>query len=72
MLTNVGTASIVLASTKVDRGLEFRSGQSKNYKIGICNCSAKHAAIETKSEILIMCPSGATCISADCFSELAL
>jgi hypothetical protein len=49
---------MVLASTKVDCGFESRSGQIKNYKIGICNCSAKHAALEIESGILIMCPSG--------------
>ena len=48
----------VLASSVVDRGFEPRSGQTKDYKIGICCFSAKHAA---------------TCLSADCsFSELSL
>ena len=49
---------MVLTSTKVDRGFESQSGQIKNYKIGICNCSAKYAALEIESGILIMCPSG--------------
>jgi GGDEF domain-containing protein len=35
----------VLASSAVDRGLEPRSGQTKNYKIGICCFSAKQAAL---------------------------
>jgi hypothetical protein len=32
----------VLASSAVDRELELRSGQTKDYKIGICFFSAKH------------------------------
>jgi hypothetical protein len=35
----------VLASSAVDREFESRSGQSKDYKIGICCFSAKHAAL---------------------------
>jgi hypothetical protein len=34
----------VLASSAVEHGLEPRSGQTKDYKIGICCFSAKHAA----------------------------
>jgi hypothetical protein len=33
----------VLASSAVDRGFEPRSGQTKDYEIGICCFSAKHA-----------------------------
>ena len=68
----------VLASRAVDRGLEPRSSQTKDYKIGICCFSAKHAALRSKSKdwlarIRIMCPSGATCLPADCcLNELAL
>ena len=40
----------VLASSAVDRGFEPRSGQTKNYKIGICCFSAKHAALRSKSK----------------------
>ena len=40
----------VLASCAVDRGFEFRSGQTKDYKIGICCFSAKHAALTRKSK----------------------
>jgi hypothetical protein len=40
----------VLASSAVDRGFEFRSGQTKDYKIGICCFSAKHAALTRKSK----------------------
>ena len=62
----------VLASSAVDRGFEPRSGQTKDYKIGICSFSAKHAALMSKSKDWLarnqkMCPSGATCLSADLF-----
>jgi hypothetical protein len=39
----------VLASSAVDRGLEPRSGQTKDYEIGICCFYAKHAALRRKS-----------------------
>jgi len=35
----------MLASSAVDRGFVSRSGQSKDYTIGICCFSAKHAAL---------------------------
>jgi len=35
----------MLASGTVDRGFEPRSGQNKDYKIGICCFAAKHAAL---------------------------
>ena len=34
----------MLSSSVVDRGLESRSDESKDYEIGICCFSAKHAA----------------------------
>ena len=40
----------VLASSVVYRGSEPRSGPTKDYKIGICCFSAKHAALRRKSE----------------------
>ena len=40
----------VLASIAVDRGFEPRSGQTKDYKIGVCCFSAKHAALRNKSK----------------------
>ena len=40
----------VLFSTAVDRGFEPRSGQTKDYKIGICCFSAKHAALRRQSK----------------------
>ena len=36
----------VLASGAVDRGIELRSGQTKDYEIGIC--LSKHAALRRK------------------------
>ena len=62
----------MLASSSVDRGFESRSGQTKDYNIGICCFSAKHAVLRRKSKdwpswlgIRIMCPSGAKCLPAD-------
>ena len=43
----------VLASSVVDRGFESRSSQTKDYKIGICYFSAKHAALRRKSKRLV-------------------
>ena len=40
----------VLASSTVDRGIESLSGQIKDYKIGICCFSTKHAALRRKSK----------------------
>jgi hypothetical protein len=46
----VGVMGSVLASSAVDRGFNPRSGQTKNYKIGICCFSAKHAALRRKNK----------------------
>jgi hypothetical protein len=40
----------VLFSSVVDLGFQPRSGQTKDYKIGICCFSAKHAALRRKSK----------------------
>ena len=58
----------LLASRAVDRGFEPRSGQTKDFKIGICCFSAKHAALRRKSKDWVARnrPSGATCLYADC------
>jgi hypothetical protein len=40
----------VLASSAVDDGFKPRSGQTKDYKIGICCFSAKHTALRRKSK----------------------
>jgi len=51
----IWTASVVimvsvLASIAVDHRFEPQSGQTKDYKIGICCFSAKHAALRRKSK----------------------
>ena len=40
----------VLALSAVNRGFEPRSGQTKDYKIGIRCFSAKHVALRSKSK----------------------
>jgi hypothetical protein len=40
----------VLTSSAVDRRFELWSGQTKDYKIGMCCFSAKHAALRRKSK----------------------
>jgi hypothetical protein len=40
----------VLALSAVDRGFESQSGQTKDYKIGICCFTTKHAALKRKSK----------------------
>jgi hypothetical protein len=42
-----GVMVSVLASSAVDRGLEPRSGQTKDYKTGICGFSAKHITLRS-------------------------
>jgi hypothetical protein len=55
----------------VDRGLEPRLGQTKDYKIGICCFPAKHAALTRKSKDLLARKQDN--LSADsCFSDLIL
>ena len=73
-----GVMVSVLASSAVSRGFEPRSGQTKDYKIGICASplSTQHYGERAKIGwfgIRIMCPNGVTFLPADCcFSELAL
>ena len=70
----------VLASSAVYRGFEPRLGQPKDFEIGMCTFSAKHAALRRKSKDWSarnqnneLCPSGTTCLPADCcFTELTL
>ena len=51
MIERIGCVMVsVLASSAVDRGFELRSGQTKDYKIGICCFSAKHTALRRKSK----------------------
>ena len=40
----------VLSFNAVDRGFEPRLAKTKDYKIGICCYSAKHAALRRKSK----------------------
>ena len=40
-----GVMVSMLAMSAVDRGFEPRSGQAKNYQIGVCFFSAMHAAL---------------------------
>jgi hypothetical protein len=48
---NIGGVMVsVLASSVIDHVLEPRSGQTKDYKIGICGFSAKHASLRRKSK----------------------
>jgi hypothetical protein len=80
-----GVMVSVLAVSVVDRGFEPWSGQTKDYKIGTCCLSTKHAALRSKSKDWLArnqnnvsewseCVSEwSECLSADCcFSELAL
>ena len=45
-----GVMVSVLASSAVNRGFEPRSGQTKDYEIGICCFSAKNAALRRKNK----------------------
>ena len=40
----------MLASSAVDRGFGPQLGQTKDYKIGICCFSAKHAVLRRKNK----------------------
>ena len=45
-----GVMVSVLALSAVDCGFELQLGQTKDFKIGICGLSAKHAALRKKSK----------------------
>jgi hypothetical protein len=45
-----GVMVSVLASSAVRRGFEPRSGQTKDYKIGMCSFSVKHTALRKKGK----------------------
>jgi hypothetical protein len=68
----------VLASSVVDRGFESGRVKPKTLKLVFVASplSTQHLGERAKTGwlgIRIMCPSGATCLPADCcFSELAL
>ena len=40
----------MFASSEVDRGFEPRSGQIKDYKIGMCCFSSGHTTLRSKSK----------------------
>ena len=50
-----GVMVSVLVSSVVDRGFEPRSGQTKDYKIGIRCFSANHAGLKRKSRDWLAC-----------------
>ena len=66
----------VLASSAEGRGINPRSGKTKDIKIGFCCFSAKHAALSSNSKdwsakSQIKCLGKVTCLPADCcFREL--
>jgi hypothetical protein len=55
----------VLTSSAVDRGFEPRSGQTKDYKIGICCFSVKHSALRRKSKDWLARNQNNVCESGD-------
>jgi len=57
IISNRISAVIVseLASSALDHGFEPRSGQTKDYDIGICCFSARHAALRRKSKDWLTC-----------------
>ena len=50
MVYHVMVIFSVLDRSAIDRGFETRSGQTKDYKIGICCFSAKHAALRRENK----------------------
>ncbi len=48
-----GVMVSVLASSAVARQLELRLGQTKDFEIGMCYFSAKHAALRRKIKDLL-------------------
>ena len=51
ILNRIGGVMVSASSSSaVYRGLESRSGQTKDYKMGMCCFSAKHVAIRRKSK----------------------
>ena len=53
ILNRIGGVMVsMLASSAVDRGFEPQSGQTKDYEIGICCFSAKHATLRRKQRLI--------------------
>ena len=67
MANRIGSVMVsVLASSAVDGGFKLRSGQTKDYEIGIVLFSAKHTALRRNTgwlKIRIMCSSRVTCLA---------
>ena len=63
-----GVMVVMLTLSVVDNWFELRSGPTKDYEIGICCFSTKHAVIRSKSNetgrlvIGIMLPHGTSCL----------
>ena len=78
MICVYGVMVSVLTLCEVDSGFKPLSCKNKDYEIGICCFSAKHAALKSRAKpgwlgIRIMWLSEATCLHADCcFIEVAL
>ena len=55
ILNHIGCVMVsVLASGAVDRGFKPWSGQTKDYKIGICCFSTKHASLRRKNKDMLV------------------
>ena len=73
-----GVMVSMLASGTLDCGCEPRSGQAKDYEIGICYFSAKHEALRRKSKDWLAWNQNNVSKWSDmsimdcCFSKLAL
>ena len=53
-----GVMVSVLALSVIYRGFDHRSDQTKDYNIGICYFSAKHAVLRRKKQRLVGSESG--------------
>ena len=51
----LGVMVTVLASGVVDCGFKPQTGKTKDYKIGICCFSAKHATLRCKNKDCLVC-----------------
>jgi hypothetical protein len=79
-MIQVSTYGALANVLMVDRRLEPRSGQTKDYTIGVCCFSAKHAALRKKSnsefarnQKNVSEWNNMSCLPAKyCFNELAL
>jgi hypothetical protein len=57
-----------IALSAIDRGFEPLSGQTKDYKIGMCNFSAKHSTLRRKRKDWLARNVSETCLPDCCFS----